>query len=178
MTSLPRTSSKLEELILYVAKLSVMDPHFGMTKLNKILFAVDFFAFARLGASVTGQTYQKLEHGPAPRGILPAIRALELCGRATTQRRQVGFGKTQARVVALVENADISRFTAAEIDLVHYVLSNFDGETATSLSRWSHDFIGWKAADLQADISYETVFVDDPKLPMQPEELEYAKQFG
>jgi len=46
--------SKFKELLLYVAEQSVGDPHFGKTKLNKILYYIDFQAHGVLGEPVTG----------------------------------------------------------------------------------------------------------------------------
>ena len=62
---------KFKELVLYIARKSECDPRFGATKLNKLLFFSDFLAFKRLGSPITGQTYFKLDHGPAPRRMLP-----------------------------------------------------------------------------------------------------------
>lgn len=67
---------KLAEAILYISKKSEGDESFGATKLNKLLFYSDFMAFGKLGEPITGQDYQKLEHGPAPRHLLPIQNAL------------------------------------------------------------------------------------------------------
>ena len=53
-------TEKLQELILYVAKVSEGDPTFGLVKLNKILFFSDFRHFLDTGQSITGQEHQKL----------------------------------------------------------------------------------------------------------------------
>lgn len=71
---------KFRELILYVARETEDDPKCGATKLNKILFYADFLAYRELGSSLSGQTYQRLEHGPAPRGIVPAVEAMQESG--------------------------------------------------------------------------------------------------
>ena len=57
---------RLRELMLFVAERCQYDPHFGVTKLNKILFYCDFFAFARFGKSITSMPYNKLSYGPVP----------------------------------------------------------------------------------------------------------------
>ena len=68
---------KLRELILLIARSSERDEHFGATKLNKILFYSDFWAYRKLGRSITGEVYRKLEHGPAPKRLLPVVRRME-----------------------------------------------------------------------------------------------------
>lgn len=61
----------LKELIVYIANKLALHPKFGATKLNKILFYSDFIAYAKLGKSITGEKYQKLPLGPAPKYLLP-----------------------------------------------------------------------------------------------------------
>jgi hypothetical protein len=56
---------KLRELILHVARRSEGDIAFGVTKLNKLLFFIDFLACLRFGKPITGEEYQKLDNGPA-----------------------------------------------------------------------------------------------------------------
>ena len=69
--------SKLQELILYIARRSEDDRHFGANKLNKLLFYSDFLAYAKTGRSFTGAPYERLEHGPAPRGLAAALEELK-----------------------------------------------------------------------------------------------------
>ena len=53
-------TTKLRELILYLARESEGDDYFGVVKLNKLLFYIDFEAYRRFGKSVTEQEYQAL----------------------------------------------------------------------------------------------------------------------
>jgi hypothetical protein len=62
---------KFRELVIYVADRLADDTSFGDTKLNKVLHFVDFFGNSHLGHAVTGATYQKAEHGPLARALLP-----------------------------------------------------------------------------------------------------------
>ena len=64
---------KFKELILYVCEKSATDPNFGATKLNKILFLSDFWAYAYCGRPITGVEYMKLRFGPAPEGVRPTV---------------------------------------------------------------------------------------------------------
>ena len=49
------------------------DRAFGATKLNNLLYFSDFQAYGALERSITGATYQRLDHGPAPRELLATI---------------------------------------------------------------------------------------------------------
>ena len=66
--------AKLEALIGYIAEQSEGDRHFGLTKLNKMLWFIDLEAYRSLGETVSEQTYQKLPEGPAPRRMLPVLK--------------------------------------------------------------------------------------------------------
>ena len=74
--------TKLKELMLYVADKCSQDPNFGSTKLNKILWWSDFFAFGKIGKPITGVEYQKLDNGPAPRRLLPIRKGMVKKGDA------------------------------------------------------------------------------------------------
>src|SRR5204863_5344149 len=75
MTIRPK-DRKLAELILFISERSEGDPRFGAGKLNKLLFYSDFGSYRLLGKSITGQQYQKLSNGPAPRRLAAVRDAL------------------------------------------------------------------------------------------------------
>src|SRR2546425_884388 len=75
--TLQQGDEKLAEMILHIAQLSEGDEPFGATKLNKILFYCDFLSYLYHGKPITGQEYQKLPNGPAPRRLVPVLQYLE-----------------------------------------------------------------------------------------------------
>jgi hypothetical protein len=161
--------SKLQELILYIARRSEDDRHFGANKLNKLLFYSDFLAYAKTGRSITGATYERLEHGPAPRGLAAALAELK---PACAEAERDYFGRKQRRIVALRE-PDLSEFTGAEIALVDELLDRLrnhdeDGELADRS-------VGWQVAGVGEEIPYGTAFVGPPRR-LTREEVEYAQQ--
>jgi len=148
---------KLKELMLYVAARSATDPNFGAIKLNKILYFSDFLMYGRTGQSITGCTYQKLDHGPAPREIVRERKAMAKKGEATTAAC-IAYGHTQKRLVPLRE-ANLDVFTASEISLVDFVIEALQEHNARQVSDMTHDETGWKLAALREDIPYNTVFL-------------------
>jgi hypothetical protein len=149
-------AQRFKELLLYVAKRSSDDARFGATKLNKLLFFSDFLAYAQLGHSITGATYQKLRYGPAPRELLPQQRELAREG-ALKVKRQSAF---QPDKTIAMRDPDISIFEPEEIAIVDEVLDALKEDTAWMISERSHALsIGWQLAEIQEDIPYETIFV-------------------
>lgn len=166
-----REPDKFRELVLYVARETEGDPRCGATKLNKILFYSDFLAYKELGRSISGESYQKLEHGPAPRAIVPAVEAMAEAGDCAWARRSY-HGFELKKLIPLRE-PDLVDFSGEEVALVQKVLRQLDGLNATQVSDLSHEFPGWQAAAPGEDIPYETVFVGDPR-PLTTDEHAWA----
>ncbi|MBA2666486.1 MAG: SocA family protein [Trueperaceae bacterium] len=151
-------AQKLAELIVYVANRSEVDVHFGATKLNKILFYSDFTAYERLGRSISGYEYIRLNFGPCPRGADGLRRVLESQDRIV-MKRLPHFNQVQHRIIAMDE-ANLSLFTADEIAIVDEVLDAVKDLNATDVSNASHRFLGWKLAAPCEAIPYAVTLVD------------------
>jgi hypothetical protein len=149
--------TKMRELILHISEQSEGDKKFGATKLNKLLFYADFLSHLRSGESITGHRYQKLDHGPAPRVLIPILRKMEADGEVVTVER-THYGKTQKRTIAL-RKATFDSFKAREIALVDQLIRDCWEYSAKQISELSHKFIGWKAARDGEDIPYEVALV-------------------
>ena len=150
---------KLEELLLLVAELSADDPSFGKTKLNKILFYIDFFAYGHFGKPVTGATYQHRPYGPVPREIVSARDTLVDQG-AVDLARQDRFGYAQERLTSL-RSPDLSLFDQAELNLIRDVITALWTKNGVEASEASHREIGWRITSDGQAIPYEAVFVSN-----------------
>lgn len=150
---------KMRELILFIAEKSEGDRSFGATKLNKLLFFADFSAYLQFGEAITWHRYQKLKKGPAPRALLPIIDEMKESGELKITER-AHFGLKQKRAIAL-RSADLSAFSAPEVDLVNEIIESCWGKSASEISEDSHQFIGWQLAEENEDIPYEVALVGD-----------------
>lgn len=154
---------KLRELILYVVNALADDRTFGSVKLNKVLFFADFLAYQDLGEPITDVEYMKLDHGPAPRRMLPVRDELFDEGAAAMDERTY-LGHRQKRVIALRE-ADLSRFSPDELKLVDEIIEACRGQSAAQVSELAHSaFVGWRVATRGETIPYTSVFLstDEP----------------
>lgn len=164
---------KFRELILYICSRSEWDRKFGAIKLNKLLFYADLYAHLYLGQSITGQPYQKLKLGPAPRYLVPVRDEMIQDGELTEESLRTGT-RSRRRAIAMRE-ADLDKFSAPEIDIVNRVLDRFQNTSGTDLSELSHEFIGWSVADYNEDINFNAAFVS--ARPLTAKEREMAKQY-
>jgi hypothetical protein len=165
---------KLKELILFISRRSERDPNFGATKLNKLLFFADFLAYAKLGHSITGQDYQKLPNGPAPRRLVPITK--EMSGKSDSSfawAERQRYGRLQKVPVALRE-PNLDGFSAAEIAIVTDVIETLAERNAKEVSTLSHEFDGWKLAEQGETIPYETALVKFAK----PRRSDVNQAFG
>jgi hypothetical protein len=154
-----KSDKSLGELMLHIAQRCSEHPKFGATKLNKILFFSDFAAFRNQGEPITGARYMKLDHGPAPRRLLPVLNDLIESKSAAVQEKPLLSGKKQKRLISLRE-PDLSLFSAPQIEIVHKVIELLEHTTAEEVSDISHDRV-WKIAELNEDIPYESAFISD-----------------
>ena len=181
MQTIKFDEKKFRELVVYIATKCESDVFFGATKLNKILFYSDFLCYGQSGKPITGADYLALEHGPAPKQLLPERDTLEMNGDIVVVKRQL-----QHRIVAL-RDPDLSRFSAEEIAIVDKVIELLRNVDAYKVSGLSHAFLGWKAARAEAEatgcqvtIPYGTAFVSNKRLDEFEEArvLERAKEQG
>src|SRR5260370_40915264 len=97
---LPDGQVRLRQLVLYVAEECREAPHFGLTKLNKIIWRADFTSYAERGVPVTGRAYQRLKFGPAPIEMLPVLNELEQRGDIEYLETEFGDEIAEKRVIA------------------------------------------------------------------------------
>ena len=173
-----RAAQRFRELIVYISKQSANDPHFGATKLNKILYHSDFRAFERFGVPLTGVAYFRLKEGPAPRALLPFRGELEREGAIQVVVERAPGGLPQHRTVALREPV-LEHFTKDELAIVDEVIRDLWSQTATEVSNASHD-IRWRTLQHRDGLPYEFAFLSDE--PVTEKEVdrtrELAREFG
>lgn len=164
---------KFRELVILIADRCADDPSFGATKLNKLLFFCDFFAYANLGQPITGATYQRLDWGPAPKRLLPVQSDLQRDGAVQVIRRTKVI-YTQ-KVTVAKRPPDLSAFTADELELVHEVLEIFEKFDAATISEISHRVsAGWNLVDHGEEIPYETALISME--PPPPEAMQMGRE--
>lgn len=157
---------KLRELMLYLALKCESDPWFGAVKLNKLLFAIDFSAYAAWQRPITEAEYIAMELGPVPRQ-LPTLRAdMTQRGEAAVRWSSL-FGVTnpQERFVALRE-PNLQVFTGPEIALIDAVVASMTSYNGRELTEWSHRLVGWQVAKKGDVIPYESALISsEPPTP-------------
>jgi hypothetical protein len=155
----PETEARLQELMLYIVEKCGSDQRFGATKLNKILFWSDFYAYAQNGRPLTGVEYMREKHGPVPKRLVPIRDELVNRGDLDVTERQLFNGQTQTRFFAR-RAADMSLFSSGELELVNQVIDYLRDQTAKEVSDATHGR-AWKSVPNGTLLPYEMIFVSD-----------------
>jgi hypothetical protein len=101
--------------------------------------------------------YQKLEHGPAPRRLVPVRDGLVAQGAAEV-RHESYRGRELDRVVPTRSfRRDV--FDDEELRSVDAAVGELWEANATEASDRSHRELGWRMVPLYADIPYETAYL-------------------
>lgn len=139
-------AARLRETVVFLAS-HVRDLY--RTKLNKVLFYLDFASFRDAGVSFTGLKYAKAEFGPVP-------DQYELMLAALTDGVDLSLlEQGEGQVVVSNRPSDLAGFSADEIELLKAVCA-FANTFASSadLSHFSHGETGWLETPLGQIIDY------------------------
>lgn len=164
---------RFKALVHYVCERCSDPTKLGATKLNKVLWYADTFAFRINGKPVTrdSASYVKRQFGPVPRHVLKALDELERGG--IIKIREVAFFGKKKREFVSIEDADPSIFSKSEREIIDAVVDQVcDGHTAASISDLSHDAI-WEAADLGEEIPLYAVLAGKADPPTK-EDYQWA----
>jgi hypothetical protein len=168
------SEKKFTELVLYIAARCEKRARFGATKLNKILFYADFMAVEQRGRPITGASYQRLRHGPAPKALKPITEEMRRKGSFAWQETPLGPRAAEKRPIAL-RPPDLRIFDADEISLVDMAIEALIEQTAAEVSESSHRFPGWALARDQEEIPYATVLLSPGPIELSPGEMQWAR---
>lgn len=140
----PQAVARLKNLLLYV--LGTMGETF-QTKMNKVLFYIDFLSYRERGMAISGLAYQAIEFGPVPQ---------------RWDRVYSSFDDVEQHVV-LVQNqeclaldtdtpADMSMFSAEELAIIDTVCTKMKDMTSRKATTLSHEEPAWKNHHTQPGI--------------------------
>ncbi|MGL4741358.1 MAG: Panacea domain-containing protein [Sarcina sp.] len=107
------------------------------TKLNKLIFYVQFLYYKRMGIRLIEEDFYYDYFGPVLKNLNELLIKLE--GREVLELVRDNLGtKIEARI-----ELDEMLYTTDEIEVMELVLSKFDFWTARQLSDYSHEEIFW-----------------------------------
>ena len=133
----PQSPERLKNLLLHI--LEQMGETF-QTKMNKVLFYIDFLSYRERGMAISGLAYQAMEFGPVPQRWDRVYSAFD----NVEQREKLLQGQ---ECLSLLANgtADMSGFFAGEMAVIDKVCELMKKMTSREASQMSHKEPMWNA---------------------------------
>ena len=124
------------------------------TKMNKILFYIDFLSYRKYGRSVTGLSYKALPYGPVPERW---DRIYGCFDEVALEPRIIG--EREGLVIIPVDMAKEDLLNTAELEVIRFVCSRFKDCSSAELSNISHEEDAWlECQHNRQRIPYEYAF--------------------
>ena len=147
-----REVAKLRAVVSYFA--THLDPKPGKVQLFKLMFLADFKARAKLGCSISGDTYVKFELGPVPKHLREDFGFITK-GCVTIHQRQIGYAKRNKMELHPVPNSTHEqRLDANEIDILDQICHEYGHKTGQQLIDFTHETIPFRATPHNSEIRY------------------------
>ena len=117
----------------------------------KKLFATDFLFYKNFNIAVTNFKYANCPFGPVVDGYNNLIDLL-------TKEAYIKFdfeSGTDKPLLTTGLKFDSEMFTTEELEIMNKIKTLLKGKSSTELSKWSHNFIGWKKTNPGEIIDFE-----------------------
>ena len=132
----PQTTTRLKNLLLYI--LGQMGDTF-QTKLNKVLFYIDFLSYRERGMAISGLAYNAIDFGPVPQRWDRVYSAFD----EIVPMPKLVFNQESVALSA-DGDADMSCFTEQERAVIDTVCAKMKDLSAHDISALSHAEPAWK----------------------------------
>lgn len=132
----PQSALRLKNLLLYV--LETMGDSF-QTKMNKVLFYIDFLSYRERGIAISGLAYQAIAFGPVP---LRWDRVFSGFDEIMPQTERVK--EQEGTLLTAKAKADMRLFSAEEVALIDTVCEKLKGMSSGKVSELSHQEPAWQ----------------------------------
>lgn len=147
----PISLNRLKNIMLYMLEKC---GEVWYTKMNKLLFFIDFVSYRERGMAMTGLAYKAISYGPVPDRW---DKVYSEFSEIIQELRPVG--EYTGSVLKSNVKADIALFTEAELDIMNKICSSMGTYTAKKLSMLSHQEDAWISCQGKHDyIPFDAAF--------------------
>lgn len=132
------------------------------TKLNKLLFYVDFEFYKNYIQSITGCRYVAIKYGPVPNDYDAIYSWLFMKKYIDIKEHLEECGVTEK--IANIREPDMDLFNEKEIQIIEKIYHKFKNYKPSEISKYSHKEIGWiENKDSNGIIDYQkyAIFLQD-----------------
>lgn len=133
-------NNKIKQVIIYFAER--LQPY--KTKLNKLLFYVDFVHFRNTAQGITGLCYKANSYGPVPNNYNILFWTLADLGIIDIESSMITNGEVERIIPSPAYQFDASLFSESELGALEYVANTFKETSASDIVEISHREPAWK----------------------------------
>lgn len=131
----PLSLCRLKNLMLYLLE-NIQEV--WCTKMNKLLFYIDFLSYRENGMAISGLSYRAIDFGPVPDRWDVIYSEFD-----EIHQELRSAGDFVGSVLTSTDKADLSLFTEAEIKVMEDVIAKFHKTSFRDLSKLSHKETPW-----------------------------------
>ena len=147
---------KFRQTFLYLIEKCGSKINVGKTVLYKLLYFIDFDYYELYEENLTGESYRKIAHGPAPCHFEEIEK--ELISESMIIKTVAEYHDyNQIKYIPLVK-PDINIFSINEKEVIDRVVGRLSSMNAKQIEDYSHEDIPYEITDDKEIINYETVF--------------------
>jgi len=114
------------------------------TKLNKLLFYIDFAHFRNIGQSITGLRYNAIQFGPVPHNYDILFGTLADIDIIDIEYAMTPDGEVEKILPSPKNQFDASLFSSTELEVMEYIANKFKETSASDIAKISHLEPAWK----------------------------------
>ncbi len=109
-----------------------------VTKMNKLLFYIDFASYRDYGMAISGLTYRAIDYGPVPERWDRVYSQFD-----SIRQEPRSIGDYDGCVLLTEKNADETLFTEQELKVIDHICETFKNCSSRDLSAISHFEEAW-----------------------------------
>lgn len=131
--------------------------YLGKTKLNKLLYYLDFVSYRDRRQSVSGEKYFHLDHGPVPDNIEDLL--VELKKKRKIKVEITPYKELYKTRFEAVEQPDTSKFDSYEVELLAKICKTFELWSTDKIVSQTHLESPWLYSKPYDEVDYD--YADD-----------------
>lgn len=109
------------------------------TKMNKLLFYVDFLSYRERGMAMTGLTYRAIDYGPVPERWDKIYSQFD-----EIQQELLHIGDYEGTILRSTTKIEEGVLTEEELNIINMVCNKLGNCSSREISKISHDESAWK----------------------------------
>lgn len=160
-------NEKFSESVLFILK-NTSASNMGLKKLAKLLYFADFNTYKKTYNSITNEEYSRLEFGPFPKNLYPALEQLKEQG--WIEIKEVSYtDEILGKNIKLIKEFKSKFLSKEEQQEMLNVIKKLGNLTGKQLEYLSHKDTPWQVTNDNNRISYDLVFYRNEEVINQVE---------